>query len=60
MVVTRRHRPLHLVSRADAFLVASEELCKARPWEEVPNFTMLGVGPDMALHRWETDALGAG
>ncbi|MBM4380894.1 MAG: class II glutamine amidotransferase [Deltaproteobacteria bacterium] len=60
MVATRRHRPLHLVSRPDAFFVASEKLCDARPWEEVPNFHMVGVGSDMALHRWETDALGAG
>jgi glutamine amidotransferase len=60
MVATRRHRPLQLVSRADAFLVSSEKLCDARPWEEIPNFHMVGVGPDLRVHRWETDVLGAG
>ena len=57
MVASRRHRPLHVVSAPGSFLVASEKLCTERPWEEVPNHSVVGADEARKLYRWETGAL---
>jgi predicted glutamine amidotransferase len=71
MVATRRHRSLYFSesarraanepprpgTRLSQLVIASERLCGEDHWHEVPEDELLGVCPELVLHRWKLQDL---